>query len=959
MSHPFGDLLSKHLHRKHGLSQAKLAAGIMQAPAIVTWMCKGERLTGRQARERVLAVIAWLHANDALETAGEANELLTVAGMSALRVSELAEAALLRQLNGLPASPLSPATYPSLEKSPRYPVSEYSLIGRQAEWTAMQSAWHNATQGGAHLVCVTGEPGIGKTRLAEELIVNAQRQGHIAVYARAYALEGRLAYAPVGDWLRSTALATRVRKLDAVWRTEIARLLPELLIADPALPAPQPLTERWQLKRLFESLLQVFSAETHSMPVLLVLDDMQWCDPETLDWLQYLISAAPWLKLLIVGTVRDTEVDAGHPLRKLWHNLLQAGQLTILALNPLERAETASLGAEVARQPLDVLVANQLHDDCAGNPLFVIETVRAQHGPQRAGTAATGQHDDPAFLPSKVSAVIQARLARLSPHAHAIAGLAAVIGRAFTLQLVTQSSGHSDEDVAQAMDELHRHRLLRSQGGAYYDLSHDRIRDVVYMELSPVRRGLLHRAVARTLETIHADELDVVAGELAGHFQQAGASDQALAYLRRAARVAQRLYAHSKVIRYLEKAIAVIQMEPDSHKSRLLELDLWSELGDARLWVHGYGSEPVGEAWSRANALAMQTGTVLQRAITLQKLAGLQSNRGEWQKCREHILQALSLAESSGDPFQISISLKIFGHCLFHAGELESSLDYYQRAVMLAAKPAQISESRKWNNLRSSLQTRMALSLWMLGYPDQAQNTTDRALEDIHARLNINDQFGPVEFCAHLFSYIRDVDRVSRLGEKLIEMSGTYDFSFFHCSGQFFKGWALAQTGSAKAGALLAREGLNGLQRHGSRMMEPYTRALVAESLALAGEHRKAIGEVDAGIAFANEKCNVYWNAHLLTLKGDFLQALAAPDSDVEAWYVRAKTLAHSQHARSLELRATIGLARLWQKQNRTSEAFEILAGIYNWFTEGFETPDLKDARTLLAECGETQFWRK
>ena len=240
----------------------------------------------------------------------------------------------------------------------------------------------------------------------------------------------------------------------------------------------------------------------------------------------------------------------------------------------------------------------------------------------------------------------------------------------------------------------------------------------------------------------------------------------------------------------------------------------------------------------------------------------------------------------------------------------------------------------------------------LLGYPDQARKTVDCALENIHARLDINDQFGLFDFGAQLHTYIRDVDRVKGLADTLIEMSKTYDFSFFHCSGQYFQGWALAHAGNAKAGAALAREGQMGIQRHGSRMLEPYSRALVAESLALAGEHREAIKEVDAGIAFANDKGNVYWNPQLLKLKGDSLRALAAPDSDVEAWYLRAKALAHAQHARSLELRAAVGLARLWQKQSRTAEAFEMLAGIYNWFTEGFETPDLKDARALLAVIG-------
>lgn len=229
---------------------------------------------------------------------------------------------------------------------------EYPLIGRQAEWETLRATWRNVLQGKAQMICIAGDAGIGKSRLAEELLVHAQRQGHNVARTRAYALEGRLAYAPVAGWLRNAPLAACVRALDVVWRSEIARLLPELLVEDPALPPPQPLTERWQLKRLFEALLQAFSTTEKQKAVLLVLDDMQWCDLETLEWLQYLLSAARHHKLLVTGTVRDAEVDASHPLHKLWRALLDEGQLTQLPLAPLSQTESVRLGATVVQRPL-------------------------------------------------------------------------------------------------------------------------------------------------------------------------------------------------------------------------------------------------------------------------------------------------------------------------------------------------------------------------------------------------------------------------------------------------------------------------------------------------------------------------------------------------------------------------------------------------------------------------------
>ena len=331
-------------------------------------------------------------------------------------------------------------------------------------------------------------------------------------------------------------------------------------------------------------------------------------------------------------------------------------------------------------------------------------------------------------------------------------------------------------------------------------------------------------------------------------------------------------------------------------------------------------------------------------------LAGAASNRGEWRKCFDYEQQALPLAENSGYIYLIATSLGGYGRSLYHFGELEQALLYFRRAVALVVGPSQPVFTKMWNSHHDGLLTRLAQCLWLLGFPDQAHKTIHEALEVIHTRVVIFDRFGPLDFSGQFYSFIRNIDMVQRLGEELTEMSGKYDFSFFLCSGQLFCGWALAHIGDAQAGALLARTGLKGFEKHGSRMLEPYSRAMLAEALALAGEHREALDEVNAGIAFANEMGNVYWNAQLLKLKGDLLQTLGAPDREVEDWYQRALTLARSQNARSLELRAAMGLAQLWQKQGKQAEAQHLLAEIYGWFTEGFDTPDLRDAQLLLAE---------
>ncbi len=945
MSHLFGDLVSQHLHRKHSLSQSKLAAGILQPPAVVSAMCKGQRLTGPQARERVVAIIGWLHKQGALVTLNEANAMLTAAGMAALNGNSSVEAALTQALR---SRPKQPAFEPRLTPLPV--TSEFPLVGRRAELEQLRAAWNQASRGQAHFVCITGDAGIGKTRLAEELLAEVHGQGHIAARTRAYALEGRLAYAPLADWLRSPALADGVSALDAVWRSELARLLPELLSEDTNLAPPQPLTERWQRKNLYEALVRAFSS-SRGRPLLLVLDDLQWCDFETLEWLQYLLGAAPHLIFLIVGTVRDAELEADHPLHKLWRDLARDGQLTLMPLAPLSETETARLGAAVARHELDSNVAAQLFHESAGNPLFAIESVRSRPELQN-GIAAVPSKQPTVALPPRVYAVIQHRLAQLTPKAHAVAELGAVIGRAFTLKLLAQASGRDEATAAQGADELLQRRLLREQDNIHYDFDfgHDRIRDVAYAEIAPNRRRVLHGHVAQALETIHADHLDAVAGELGEHYRQAGSLEKALACFRQAAGVARRLYAHSEVTRYLEKAIEVTRMAPDNPAFRAAEIDLWQELGFARIVIHDWASKPVGDAWLNSHLLATKYGSLFQQGEALHSLATVNRNRGQWRAAHDYDKLALPITQIAGDPALLAKTTYNHATSLYHFGEFERARLLFHECL------EHFDTSRSstiWlvGDLPRQPQIRLAKCLWMLGFPDQARAKMSELLVIAHAHSQSWGRFSAFDFFAMLYTYLRDIAGVRQMSEELMQISTKHEYPFYIRAANMYRGWVQAQCGDASSGVRLVRESVDVHRERGIRMFEPYWRALLAETLMLSGELREADDEVSAALAFADETGNKYWSAHLLKLKGDCALALSGSAEEAEAWYRRSLELAKGQGARSLELRAAMALVRLWQGRNehKRTEAHAVLTEVYGWFTEGFDTADLQEARALLA----------
>ncbi len=436
------------------------------------------------------------------------------------------------------------------------------LIGRQTEWQKLQTAWRSAVNRRARFLVVVGEAGIGKTRLAEELSTWVSRQGIRTAHTRAYAAEGALAYAPVAEWLRTDTLRASWHGLDVVWLTELARILPELLVEQPHLTRPEPLSESWQRKRLFEALGR--AVLTDNRPLLLVLDDLQWCDRETLEWLHYLLRYAPHAQLLIIGTVRPEEVTSDHPLTTLLLDLRSTEQLTELELGPLSMDETTALAMQVAGQHLAPDVARRLYGETEGNPLFVVESMRAElsRGKEEAGSSPR-LPDSPTLLPAKIHAVIHRRLAQLSPTARELANLASVIGRSFTFPVLRQASDLAEDVLMRGLDELWQRRIVRELGADAYDFSHDRIREVTQAAISQAQRRLLHRRAAQALEQVHASDLEPVIGQIAAHYERAGMAEPAISSYLRAAEVARQLYANQDAISYFTSGLELLKSLPD------------------------------------------------------------------------------------------------------------------------------------------------------------------------------------------------------------------------------------------------------------------------------------------------------------------------------------------------------------------------------------------------------------
>lgn len=452
------------------------------------------------------------------------------------------------------------------------------LVGRQREWRTLNESWRQARAGRARCLLIRGEAGIGKTRLAEELLDLVTHQGIATASTRSYAAAGAPAYTPLTEWLRQPVLSHAAEGLSDLWRVELARLRPELLADRPDLPPPGPLRESWQQQRFYEAVAQALLATSH--PLLLHIDDLQWCDGETLTVLAFLFHRLATLPLLVVGGVRGEEIDERHPLPKLLAHLRLAGQLDELDLGPLDAGETAELAAHVAGAALSAPVADRLYQETEGHPLFLIETVRSDAQTVSGDTpklpVLDGQGPDgraaarSRTIPPKIFDVIHTRLSQLSPAAQALAELAAVTGRSFTFSVLQAASADDEQTLVLALDELWRRRIVREQGDDAYDFSHDRIREVAYAGISNVRRRLLHRRVAEGLEALHSVELEPVAGQLAVHYGEAGQRREAARYFQLAGDLAMKQNALREAEQLYRRALACTDEQALEARLRLL-----------------------------------------------------------------------------------------------------------------------------------------------------------------------------------------------------------------------------------------------------------------------------------------------------------------------------------------------------------------------------------------------------
>lgn len=354
------------------------------------------------------------------------------------------------------------------------------------------------------------------------------------------------------DWLRSDGLHASLKQLDEVWLSEVARILPELLAERSDGAHHEATIEDGQRLRFFEALARAMLLPTQ--PLLLFIDDLQWCDQQTLEWLHFFLRFDPTARLLIVGCVRTEELPSHDSLRSLLLHVRKTTPVTEIALQPLDAAETGKLGAQVAGRELETDEGLRLYQETGGYPLFIIEIMRSGLGRKAASPEErepSPQHlpiADAQTLPPRMYAVLAGCLLHVSAPSRELVELAAVIGREFSMDLLITAGNIDTERAVHALDELWHKRIVYTQGASSYDFTHDKLREVAYAEISVPQRRMVHQRIAQALESMYAGDIAPVSGRIASHYERAGMIELALSYYQRAVTVAERLYANEEAI---------------------------------------------------------------------------------------------------------------------------------------------------------------------------------------------------------------------------------------------------------------------------------------------------------------------------------------------------------------------------------------------------------------------------
>ncbi len=843
------------------------------------------------------------------------------------------------------------------------------LVGREGELSLLQQRWNQAKQGAGQVVLLNGEPGIGKSRLIQELKEQLRREEVTCIEFHCSPYHQNSALYPIIDHLQRLLQFTRedtpAAKLEKLQRTLALYRFPQadtvpLLATLLSLPHPEgyPLitvSPQKQKEKTQAVLVGWLIEEAEQRPVCTVWEDLHWADPSTLEVLTLLLDQGPTTRLLTLLTCRPEFISP-------WGSRSYLTQLTLDRLGwPQVEVMVERVTGEKA---LPSEVVQQIVSKTDGVPLFVEEltkTVVENIGQRATGNGQRGGQSGAVLgIPSSLQDALMARLDRLGS-AKEIAQLGATLGREFSYELLHAVANQNESILQQGLQQLVAAELVYQRGlgpQAHYLFKHALIQDTAYQSLLKSRRQQLHERIAQVLEERFVEIKEAQPELLARHYTEAGHAEQAIPYWQRAGERASQRSAYVEAISHLTKGIEVLKTLPNVPEHAPQELTLQLALNDALVTVKGYTAPEVRKTVLRARELCQQLGETPQLFPMLFRLWVFYIMRRELPTAREMSEQLMRLARSIKDLFLLVLAHAALGITSYWLGELTSARSHLDQAITWYDPQKHPRSSVGTADPRVDFLTYAAWTLWRLGYPDQALKRSQEAMALATVLSHPFSLSYALMGIALLHLALREGKLAREEAEEVMSLSTEQGFPFWLPQATIVRGWALADQGQVEEGITQIQQGLAAYRNMGAETERKGFLPLLIATYAQGTQAEAGLSVLPESLDFVDKTGVRYYESDLYRLKGELTLQLQVEShktqiKEAEACFLKAIEIAQKQQAKSPELRATMSLARLWQQQGKKTEARQILADVYNWFTEGFDTGDLREAKALLEELSD------
>ena len=823
------------------------------------------------------------------------------------------------------------------------PQAPVPPLGRKQELELLLERWNLAREGAGQVVLLSAGAGLGKSRLVEILAQHTETEARALLRCRCSPRHRTQAYAPLRDLLRrleSVRDAGRTKENPAdpanpeerQRATLIARL--STLLSHTRQPSATALNlnPEGQSKKTLEEILGLFLDSAKRHPVLLVIEDLEWVDPSTLELLSHLVNRKPNVRLMVVLTYSPA-------FEPPWS---RRAYFSLLSLGRLSRQQQMSLIEQLTHdRPLTLALRQEIIARADGVPLYVEELV------------ALAQSDDPPSpLPMTLKQWLSERLKRLGK-AQKVAQLAAAFGEEVAYEPLRAIADLDESELRSTLDQLMEAGILKRTDPARradFAFKHLLIRDAIHDSLLDEPRRETHRRIAEMLQRQPLEDGKQEHELIARHYAEAGMAREAMAAWRAAAEQAMNSSANLEAAQRAREGLAQLMSLPQNDQRTASETCFQILLGAALGTAKGYAFPAAQTAYDRALELVWQTPRNPELLPALQDLANYYLARGHVRTAREIAEEALRRIGGPQGDEALPAAHRMLGFALLLEGDFsraETSLTqslapYAVHRSLLSATPPSLGIP-----LAEAL-SHLSLAQWFLGRPREAlKHSTD----SLTLARRFNDPFTrvfTVYRACFLHVFRREPAATRELAHELVELSNRHGFLFFIAAGMFLEGQALTAQDRAAEGLQMMSGGLDGVWASGLEVGRPRNLALLAEACGRSELVDQGLSLIKEGLAAVEITGERHYESELHRIQGELLRLAGAPEEEIEESQLQALALARRQVSISLELRAAISLGRLWRLQDKPRQARELLAAVYEKFTEGFDTADLKEAEELL-----------